>query len=372
MNEAGRAAVLAWGDDHLRPLPWRSTRDPWAVLVSEVMAQQTGVDRVIPRYRAFLARFPTLPRASAAAPAGDVVRLWAGLGYNRRAVNLHRCAAAVVERHGGRLPADLAALLALPGVGPYTARAVLAFAFEHDVGVVDTNVGRVLARWEGRPLRPREAQAAGRRPGPAGPVVALEPGDDGAGRDGLPPPRVPLPDVPGPRRLRVAGRGPVPPGPGGRLGRRVGGGQPPLRGVRSPGSGPAGRRAVPAPVPVGEAAAVMGWPDDEARADRVVVAMLAEGLVVDQRRLTSYGWPRASGRGTPRSARLTTSGRSTWRKCPAPSMTLDPRAVGREQRSGRIGEGWGHAAVRRARAGRASAREGCRRRPRRRAPGPRA
>ena len=116
-------AVLAWGGRHLRPLPWRATRDPWAVLVSEVMAQQTGVDRVVPRYHAFLARFPD-PAACAAAPLGDVVRLWAGLGYNRRAVNLHRCAAAVVDRHDGRLPADLDALRALPGIGPYTARAV--------------------------------------------------------------------------------------------------------------------------------------------------------------------------------------------------------------------------------------------------------
>lgn len=156
---SGRAAsLLAWGVQHLRILPWRQTRDPWAVLVSEVMAQQTGVDRVVPYWHAFLARFPT-PAACAAAPVGDVVRLWSGLGYNRRAVNLHRCAMAAVERHGGALPADLDALLALPGVGPYTARAVLAFALERSVGVVDTNVGRVLARWEGRALRPAEAQA---------------------------------------------------------------------------------------------------------------------------------------------------------------------------------------------------------------------
>src|SRR5829696_1294277 len=102
------------------------------------MAQQTGVDRVVGYYTAFLDRFPT-PAACAAAPTGEVVRLWTGLGYNRRAVNLHRCAVAVAERHDGRLPADLAALLALPGIGPYTARAVLTFAYEADVGVLDVN-----------------------------------------------------------------------------------------------------------------------------------------------------------------------------------------------------------------------------------------
>ena len=157
--DTGRAeALLAWGAWYLRDLPWRETRDPWAILVSEVMAQQTGVDRVIPYWHDFLARFPT-PAACAAAPVGDVVRLWSGLGYNRRAVNLHRCAVAVVERHRGTLPDDLASLLALPGVGPYTGRAVLAFAFERPVGVVDTNVGRVLARWDHRSLSARDAQA---------------------------------------------------------------------------------------------------------------------------------------------------------------------------------------------------------------------
>jgi len=153
-----RRALLDWSDATRRDLPWRRTRDPWEVLVSEAMLQQTQVTRVAPRYLAFLARFPT-PAACAAAPVADVVRAWAGLGYNRRAVDLHRLAAVVVERHGGRLPADLGALLALPGVGPYTARAVLAFAFEVDVGVLDTNAARVVARTAGRRLAPREAQA---------------------------------------------------------------------------------------------------------------------------------------------------------------------------------------------------------------------
>ncbi|MBW3669980.1 MAG: A/G-specific adenine glycosylase [Actinobacteria bacterium] len=109
------------------------------------MLQQTQVSRVVPKWAAFVDRFPTAA-SCAAAPVGDVVRLWSGLGYNRRAVNLHRCAVAVVERHDGRLPDSLDALLALPGIGPYTARAVLAFAFERDIGVLDVNAARVLGR----------------------------------------------------------------------------------------------------------------------------------------------------------------------------------------------------------------------------------
>lgn len=140
-----RRELLAWGAQARRDLPWRQTRDPWAVLVAETMLQQTQVPRVVPRFESFLARFPTVA-ACASSPVGDVVAEWAGLGYNRRAVHLHRCAVAVCERHGGALPADLDALLALPGVGPYTARAVLGFAFERDVGLVDTNAGRFVAR----------------------------------------------------------------------------------------------------------------------------------------------------------------------------------------------------------------------------------
>jgi A/G-specific adenine glycosylase len=123
------------------------------------MLQQTQVPRVVERWPVFLERFPS-PAACAEAPVGEVVRAWAGLGYNRRAVNLHRAACVVVERHDGSLPDDLAALLALPGVGPYTARAVLVFAFERDIGLVDTNAGRFVARaGAGRALAPGEAQA---------------------------------------------------------------------------------------------------------------------------------------------------------------------------------------------------------------------
>jgi A/G-specific adenine glycosylase len=147
-----------WGERTRRDLPWRRTREPWAVLVSELMLQQTQVARVLPRYEAFLARFPTVGDC-AAAPRADIVRLWAGLGYNRRAVNLHRCAAIVVDHHGGRLPSSVHDLMALPGIGPYTARAVAAFAFEQDVGIIDTNAARVLARLRGRALSRADAQA---------------------------------------------------------------------------------------------------------------------------------------------------------------------------------------------------------------------
>jgi len=148
----------AWGAAVRRDLPWRATRDPWAVLVSEAMLQQTQVARVAERFADLLARFPT-PAAMAAASLGEVLDAWAGLGYYRRARDLHRSATAIVADHGGALPRTLDELLALPGVGPYTARAVLAFAFEHDHGVVDTNAARVLARaFTGAPLRASAAQ----------------------------------------------------------------------------------------------------------------------------------------------------------------------------------------------------------------------
>jgi A/G-specific adenine glycosylase len=142
------AALLAWYRDHGRAhLPWRQTRDPYRVLVSEFMLQQTQVDRVIPLYEAFIAAFSTF-EALAAAEAGDAVRLWRGLGYNSRAIRLHALARAVVERHGGVLPSDRDALLALPGIGPYTASAIRAFAFELDDVALDTNIRRIAHRTE--------------------------------------------------------------------------------------------------------------------------------------------------------------------------------------------------------------------------------
>ena len=140
-----RRGLLDWFKVNARDLPWRRTRDPYAILVSEVMLQQTQVDRVIPYYEQFLRQFPTV-QALAAAATGDVIRLWAGLGYNRRAVNLQRAARAVVEEFAGTFPRDPADLRRLPGIGAYTAGAIAAFAYEQDVAFVDTNMRRVISR----------------------------------------------------------------------------------------------------------------------------------------------------------------------------------------------------------------------------------
>ncbi len=142
---AFRATVLRWFGKNGRDLPWRRTRDPWRVLVSELMLQQTQVERVIPKYEAFVARWPT-PAALARAPLGDVLRLWSGLGYNRRAKHLREAAKAVVARFGGRVPRRVEDLESLPGVGRYTARAVASFAFNDDVALWDTNVRRIFLR----------------------------------------------------------------------------------------------------------------------------------------------------------------------------------------------------------------------------------
>lgn len=138
--------LLAWYDRAARDLPWREPdASAWGVLVSEVMLQQTPVARVEGPWRAWLAAWPT-PAALAAAPTADVLRAWGRLGYPRRALRLQQCAAAVVERHDGVVPDDEATLLALPGVGSYTAAAVLAFAYRRRTVVLDTNVRRVLGR----------------------------------------------------------------------------------------------------------------------------------------------------------------------------------------------------------------------------------
>jgi A/G-specific adenine glycosylase len=140
-----RDAVLAWYDTEGRPLAFRESADPWAILVSEAMAQQTQAARAAEAWTRFLAEFPTVHALAAAGPAA-VLRAWRGLGYNRRALALRRAAIAIVTEHDGRVPDDLEALQRLPGVGPYTARAVAALAFGRRVGAVDTNVRRVLNR----------------------------------------------------------------------------------------------------------------------------------------------------------------------------------------------------------------------------------
>jgi A/G-specific adenine glycosylase len=139
-------AVIDWFRENARDLPWRRPGfTAWGTLVSEIMLQQTPVSRVLPRLEQWLDRWPT-PADLAAVPAGDAVRAWERLGYPRRALNLHACAVTITQRHGGVVPHDVDELLALPGVGPYTARAVAVFAYGHRHPVVDTNVRRVLAR----------------------------------------------------------------------------------------------------------------------------------------------------------------------------------------------------------------------------------
>lgn len=137
--------LLRWYRAHKRDLPWRRTSDPYRILVSEIMLQQTQVDRVVPKYQEFLRRYPSIA-ALARASAGQVREVWYPLGYNARPVRLHAIAREVLARHGGRVPDDRKTLLRLKGIGPYTAGAVLSFAYRRPVPVVDTNVRRVLQR----------------------------------------------------------------------------------------------------------------------------------------------------------------------------------------------------------------------------------
>lgn len=139
------APLRSWYASRRDAYPWRGTRDPYRVLVSEVMLQQTQAARVVPAYRAFVRRFPTV-RSLASAPCAEVVRAWAGLGYNRRAVALSEAARAILRDHGGAVPSDLDALRRLPGIGPYTAAAIASIAFGQPIPAIDTNLRRVVAR----------------------------------------------------------------------------------------------------------------------------------------------------------------------------------------------------------------------------------
>ena len=143
--ESIQAAVLDWYAVHARELAFRGTKDPWAILVSEVIAQQTQAARAAEAWTRLMALYPT-PASMAAASSADVIRAWRGLGYNRRALALHRAARLIVDDHAGRVPSSLDALMALPGIGPYTARAVLAIAFDQPVAALDVNIRRVLGR----------------------------------------------------------------------------------------------------------------------------------------------------------------------------------------------------------------------------------
>lgn len=268
--------LLEWFSANARDLPWRRTREPWAILVSELMLQQTQVARVVDRLPRFLQRFPT-PSACAEAPVGDVIDEWSGLGYNRRAVSLHRAAVLVRDQHRGSVPHHLADLLALPGIGPYTARAVRVFAFEFDDGVVDTNIGRVLARVGGTSLQPAAAQRLADELVPNGHgwrwnQALMELG------------AVVCRPTPGCEACPVfgdcswRGSGTDPSDGSAAVSKRQG---------RFAGSDRQGRgRLVDAlrtgPVAMADLAEVMGWRDDGDRARRVAAGVVADGLAVQQ------------------------------------------------------------------------------------------
>lgn len=271
--------LIEWWSREGRDLPWRRSRGPWAVLVSELMLQQTQVSRVVERYERFLERFPTAA-ACAAAPVGDVVDEWAGLGYNRRAVFLHRAATACVEHHGGELPDSLEGLLELPGVGPYTARAVLVFAHERDLGLVDTNAGRFVARClAGRRLSPTEAQvtADAAVPDGWGWTWGQAVFDLGASVCRKRSPRCHACPVRSHCAWAVAGF-PDPDPIEGSAG--ISPPQSPLEGSDRQGRGRLVDALRAGPVPADRLAAAMGWPDDPARAPRVAATVVADGLAV--------------------------------------------------------------------------------------------
>jgi len=278
------AAIHSWGSatgGHTRrdDLPWRNTRDPWAVLVSEVMAQQTQLSRVVPAYRRFLESFPT-PAACAAAPLGDVLRAWEGMGYNRRARNLQRAAAAVVQDHDGTVPGVLDDLLALHGVGPYTARAVLAFAFERDVGVVDTNAGRILARAVGgRRLSPAVAQATVDAMVPLGQGWSFGQALLDLGASVCTARTPDCQSCPLRRRCLWAIDGWPDPDPA-RGSAGVSAKQSPFVGSDRQGRGRLISALRLGPVANADIANVVGWPDDQARTNAVVAGLVVDGLVV--------------------------------------------------------------------------------------------
>ena len=284
MHEAASSRVLSWGRARLRDLPWRRTRDPWAVLVSEVMLQQTQVDRVVPRWFAFLEAYPT-PAACALASLGDVLRLWQGLGYPRRARNLHAAAQRIVDL--GAFPCTLDGLLELPGVGPYTARALLAFAFETEAAVVDTNIARVLARVAGRQLTGREVQAAADAAVPGEQVWAWNQCvmDLGA--------VLCRPLSPGCERCPLAtdcayhgvGADPAPGSAG------VSGRQSRFEGSDRQGRGRLMKALGDGPVAVDRLAAVMQWPDQPERARRLADSLVDDRLAVFEPDTEAYRLP---------------------------------------------------------------------------------
>jgi A/G-specific adenine glycosylase len=278
VDEHDQRSLLHWGEALRRDLPWRRTRDPWAILVSETMLQQTQVARVIPRFLEVMERFPTTA-ACAAAPAGDLLRLWSGLGYNGRAVRLHAAAVAVERDFGGSFPRTIVGLQHLPGVGPYTARAIMAFAFEADVAIVDTNVARTWARWSGRSLRPAEVQALA--------DAAVPQGEGWGWNQSLLDLGATVCRARGPRcgmcpwsrscAWSAAGRPAPDPASGSAHTSRP---QSSFAGSDRQGRGRLVRALGHGPVSAAQLSATMGWSGDEVRAARVAATVVADGLAV--------------------------------------------------------------------------------------------
>jgi A/G-specific adenine glycosylase len=278
-----RERLLAWGEANRRDLPWRRTRDPWRILVSEVMLQQTQAERVAPHYEGFVAAYST-PSDCAAAGPGEVVRRWSGLGFNRRALNLQRAASSIVDEHGGAVPSEDGSLRALPGVGSYTARAVRSQAFGEDVAAVDTNGIRVLARClVGAPLTVRDATELADRLVPAGEAWAFTQSLFDLGATLCTARRPRCAECPLRRMCRWRRNGgaqtsgneamadPWRASPAAR-------GQSPFAGSERQGRGRLVEALRRGGVRRGEVAAACGWHGDTARAQRVADALVSEGF----------------------------------------------------------------------------------------------
>src|SRR3989344_5165268 len=142
-KQAFQQKILTWYQEHKRDLPWRRTTNPYHIMVSEIMLQQTQVDRVVPKYETFLKAFPTVWDL-AEAPTSQVLELWSGLGYNNRAIRLREAAKVIVKRYAGQVPKSRDALMELPGIGPYTSNAILSFAHNLSFPCMDTNIRRII------------------------------------------------------------------------------------------------------------------------------------------------------------------------------------------------------------------------------------